>query len=205
VKDGTRLCAQHHPQRAKPAIFLVERHHLPKILLRLVFDMAALRWLPLPLALTVLGELPMTTSVDFTDVEIARRNTQTEAHPFCFACSASNPMGLALRYRGSQDGSVSASFIGNCALEGYPGVLHGGIVATLLDGAMTNCLFARGIRALTADLRVRYRLPVLAAEELKVRAWLESSRHGLLELRAEITQGRKVKAQAHGKFFQTHE
>jgi hypothetical protein len=34
---------------------------------------------------------------------------------------------------------------------------------------------------------------------------MESSRHGLLELRAEITQGRNVKAQAHGKFIQSHE
>jgi acyl-coenzyme A thioesterase PaaI-like protein len=147
----------------------------------------------------------MTTLVDSTDVEIARRSTQAEVHPFCFACSASNPMGLALRYTTAPDGSVSAPFIGNCALEGYPGMLHGGIVATLLDGAMTHCLFARGIRALTADLRVRYRSPVLAAEELSVRAWLDSSRHGLLELRAEIVQGGKVKAQALGKFIRPHE
>lgn len=147
----------------------------------------------------------MTMSVGSTDVEIARRNTQAQAHPFCFACSASNPMGLALRYTTAPDGSVSAPFIGNCALEGYPGVLHGGIVATLLDGAMTNCLFARGIRAMTADLRIRYRFPVLAAEELTVRAWLESSYHGLLELRAEITQGGNVKTRAHGKFIQSDE
>ena len=80
-------------------------------------------------------------------------------------------------------------------------MLHGGIVATLLDGAMTNCLFAQGIRALTADLRVRYRSPVFAAEELTVRAWLESSYHGLFELRAEITQGGSAKTRAHGKFF----
>ncbi len=144
----------------------------------------------------------MTTPVDSTDGEIARRNTQAQAHPFCFACSASNPMGLALRYSTAPDASVSASFIGNCALEGYPGVLHGGIVATLLDGAMTNCLFARGIRAVTADLRVRYRLPLRAAESLTVHAWLESSRHGLLELRAEISQGGNVKARALGKFIQ---
>jgi acyl-coenzyme A thioesterase PaaI-like protein len=147
----------------------------------------------------------MTTPVDSADVEIARRTTQAEAHPFCFACSASNPMGLALRHTTALDGSVSAPFIGNCALEGYPGVLHGGIVATLLDGAMTNCLFARGIRALTAELKVRYRAPVLAAEELKVRAWLESSRHGLFELRSEITQGGRLKARANGRFISPNE
>ena len=114
-------------------------------------------------------------------------------------------MGLALRYRAASDGSVSASFLGHCALEGYLGLLHGGIVAALLDGAMTNCLFAQSIRALTAELRVRYQAPVLAEEELTVRAWLESSRHGLFELRAEITQRGNIKVRALGKFIQPHE
>lgn len=132
-------------------------------------------------------------------------DTRRDAHPFCYVCSASNPMGLALRYIAAPDGSVSATFLGNCALEGYEGMLHGGVVATVLDGAMTNCLFAQGFQALTADLRVRYRSPVLAAEELTVRAWLESSRHGLFELRAEITQGNRIKAQALGKFIRANE
>lgn len=114
-------------------------------------------------------------------------------------------MGLALRYTAAPDGSVSASYLGNCAVEGYPGLLHGGIIAALLDGAMTNCLFAHGITALTAELRVRFRSPVHVSEELVVRARLESSGHELFELRAEITQGGEVKARAHGKFMQSHE
>jgi acyl-coenzyme A thioesterase PaaI-like protein len=131
-------------------------------------------------------------------------HVQASAHPFCFACSGSNPMGLALRYTTAEDGSVSASFLGHCALEGYPGVLHGGLVATLLDGAMTNCLFARGIQAMTAELRVRYHAEVAVADALTVRAQLESSHHGLLELRAEIQQGGQVKASAQGKFIVPH-
>lgn len=144
----------------------------------------------------------MTTSVVRDSAQAHFRSNQAEAHPFCFVCSGSNPLGLALRHSLAPDGSVSASFLGSSALEGYPGMLHGGIVATLLDGAMTNCLFAQGIRAWTADLRVRYRSPVLAAEELTVRAWLESSHHSLFELRAEITQSGTVKARAHGRFIQ---
>lgn len=132
-------------------------------------------------------------------------NRQTEAHPFCFVCSGSNPMGLALRYEPHADGSVSARYLGHSALEGYTGLLHGGVIAAMLDGAMTNCLFARNIQALTAELQVRYHQPVPAAEEVQLRAWLESAAHGLYQLQAELTQGSVVKASATGKFMPQHE
>jgi acyl-coenzyme A thioesterase PaaI-like protein len=112
-------------------------------------------------------------------------------------------MGLALRYAAAPDGSVSATFLGNPALEGYEGIMHGGVVAALLDGAMTNCLFAQGIQALTGDLHVRYRSPVRVAEELTVRAWVESSWHELFHLAGEITQAGELKARAQGKFMRT--
>lgn len=110
-------------------------------------------------------------------------------------------MGLALRYTPEPDGVVSATFLGHCALEGYPGLLHGGVIAALLDGAMTNCLFANGVRALTAELRVRYLAPVMSAESAEIRAWMESSRRGLFQLRGEIRQDGTVKVRARSKFM----
>ena len=110
-------------------------------------------------------------------------------------------MGLALRYAPQPDGSVSASFLGHSALEGYPGLLHGGVIAALLDGAMTNCLFAQGIRGLTVELKVRYHAGVVAAEESLLRAWVEDDSQGLFRLRAKLTQGGTVKASATGKFM----
>ena len=147
----------------------------------------------------------MTTPLTPAGDQIRLLNIQTEAHPFCFVCSGSNPMGLALRYELQPDGSVSSSFIGNCTLEGYSGLLHGGLIATLLDGAMTQCLFARGIRGLTAELRVRYHERVAASDEVFLRAWLEDDAHSLFQLRAELTQGDRVKASAAGKFMNQHE
>ena len=114
-------------------------------------------------------------------------------------------MGLALRYAPQPDGSVSATFLGNCALEGYSGLLHGGVIAALLDGAMTNCLFARGLPAMTVELEVRYHAGVMPAEEMSLCAWLKGSTHGLHQLRAELTQTGVVKASATGKFMVRHE
>lgn len=110
-------------------------------------------------------------------------------------------MGLALRCIPELDGSVSARFLGHNALEGYPRLLHGGVIATLLDGVMTNCLFTRGIQGFTVELRVRYHAGVASAEEISLRAWLEKSSRGLFELRAELAQGGAVKASATGKFM----
>ena len=147
----------------------------------------------------------MTTSTDRNNAQIRLLSTQAEAHPFCFVCSGSNPMGLALRYASQPDGSVSAKFLGHSALEGYSGLLHGGVIAALLDGAMTNCLFAHGRAALTVELKVRYHESVAAAEEVSVHARLEDDSHGLYQMRAELTQGGKIKASATGKFMMQHE
>ena len=53
------------------------------------------------------------------------------------------------------------------------------MIAALLDSAMTQCLFAQGCQAFTAELTVRYRQPVAAADRLIIRAWLVDSRRPL--------------------------
>jgi len=79
------------------------------------------------------------------------------------------------------------------------------VSAALLDGAMTNCLFAYGIEALTAELNVRYRQPVSAAGTITVRGWLIESHGRLHLLGAELRQDGQVKVTALGKFMANHE
>lgn len=143
----------------------------------------------------------MNGPVTSSDVQRTLCGTQPKAHPFCFVCSASNPMGLALDFKPDPEGGVSASFLGHAALDGYPGVLHGGLVATLLDGAMTQGLFAQGVEAMTAELRIRYHHEVGTAEPLTVRAWLESHKHGCFLVAAEIRQSGLIRATATAKFL----
>ena len=125
------------------------------------------------------------------------------AHPRCVVCGGGNPMGLGLRFTVAEDGGVESTFTGSACFEGYTGRLHGGLIAALLDGAMTNCLFAHGCEAVTAELTVRYRHPVAPAARLTVRAWLTESREPLHLLRAELRQDEQVKAIALGKFLRS--
>ncbi len=126
-------------------------------------------------------------------------------HPGCFVCSPAHPAGLRQEFTLQPDGSVESTFAGGEAWEGYRGYLHGGVAAALLDGAMTNLLFAHGLEAFTAELRVRYRHPVAARSPMTVSArWDES--HGLFHsLRAELRQDAQIKVTAVGKFLERHE
>ena len=100
---------------------------------------------------------------------------RTRAHPRCVVCSHTHPMGLGQEFVLQPDGSVESTFAGSEVFEGYSGLLHGGVTAALLDGAMTNCLFAHGVEGLTAELTVRYRDPVTACGTMTARACLAES------------------------------
>jgi acyl-coenzyme A thioesterase PaaI-like protein len=141
-------------------------------------------------------------SSTFASDETSLNKLRSAAHPFCVVCSQSNPMGLGLHYTLDGDGSVHASFMGHAALEGFEGVLHGGIVAAVLDGAMLHCLFAHGYTGMTAELTIRYRHPAVIGEEMLVRARLMHATPPLFHLQAEVLQGDQVKALATGKFMQ---
>ena len=106
-----------------------------------------------------------------------------------------------MQFRLQPDGSVADICTFGQALEGYPGVVHGGIVAAALDGAMTNWLFMHNHSAVTAELKVRYLLPVASRVPTLIRArWTEGS--GMLfVMTAEVLQGGRQMATATAKFI----
>ena len=123
-------------------------------------------------------------------------------HPHCVVCGAANPRGLQVDFRPTADGGVEAHFDCVTILEGYSHRIHGGVAAALLDGAMTNCLFAHGHVAVTVELAVRYRHPVMTGHRATVRAWICESSHRLHRMRAELAQDGRVLVIATAKFFE---
>ncbi|MFH1418179.1 MAG: PaaI family thioesterase [Planctomycetota bacterium] len=134
--------------------------------------------------------------------QVGLRRTRELAHSHCVVCGHTNSLGLRLDFSASDDGHVQARFDCGRPFEGYAGIVHGGVIASLLDGAMTNCMFARGIPALTAELTVRYRHPLVVGTSAVVRARVERSIPPLHLLKAEIVQAAQVKATACGKFME---
>jgi acyl-coenzyme A thioesterase PaaI-like protein len=119
----------------------------------------------------------------------------------CFGCSASNPIGLRLRFRRRGD-TVTARHAIADHFHGAPGIAHGGIVATLLDEASCAAVFFVQERfVVTGELTVRYLRPCPVAKPLdfSARATGEHPRYAVVE--AEVKDGDVVLARSTGKFF----
>jgi len=85
----------------------------------------------------------------------------------CFVCGPDNPIGLNISFR--LDGDICrAEFTPAHDHQGYDGVIHGGILYSLLDDVMANCLFLNGIRAYTAKCEICYRDPLSVGTPLRM-------------------------------------
>jgi acyl-coenzyme A thioesterase PaaI-like protein len=122
-------------------------------------------------------------------------------HPNCRLIGSANPEGLQLKFRMLENGDVEAQFDCNPRFQGYSEIIHGGVLAAMLDAAMVNSLFARQIDAVTAELVVRYREPVRLNSPATVRARLEKATPRLYFLASEIIQDGIVKVTGRAKFM----
>lgn len=95
------------------------------------------------------------------------------SNPACFVCGNANPRGLRLHFQASGADCVEAPWMPSPEWEGFRGIVHGGVVSTVLDEAMSKAVVASGCEALTAELRVRFRRPVPSWEKLQVRGWVQ--------------------------------
>ena len=107
----------------------------------------------------------------------------------CFACGQTNPHGLHLSFEYSDDGTtVWTHFVPAKQHEGWDGILHGGITATVLDEAAAKLVHNMGVTGVTGRLDVRYLKPALVGERLEFRASLLRRRGRIAEVKVE---GRK--------------
>ena len=87
-------------------------------------------------------------------------NTAESVEINCFGCGPTNPLGLKLMFDTDHD-ECRATFALGSDYESYPGVIHGGIVATILDETMAQAVYRYSASsAFTVGLRIRYAQPV---------------------------------------------
>ncbi len=106
--------------------------------------------------------------------------TRLEPNPAnpCFGCGGANPRGMRLAFeQDAERQRIIGTFRLGEEYQGGPGMIHGGIIATLLDEAMGKVCRLSGVRAVTAELTVQYLRPVRVGEELRLEAY-ETEREG---------------------------
>jgi uncharacterized protein (TIGR00369 family) len=104
---------------------------------------------------------------------------------YCFVCGEKNPSGLHLCFR-LQDGRVFAEFIPQKIHQGYKDIVHGGIISSIIDEAMVKAALMQGMPAVTAEITVRFKNPLMAGEKLIVEAEIVNKSRRVIETSATI-------------------
>ena len=104
-----------------------------------------------------------------TKAIIDRQKQPNSRH--CFICGLENPVGLQLKIYQTEPGVIETTYTAPDHFQGYPGVLHGGIVASILDeisgrAHMGNPSEPRFM--FTGKLEVKYRKNVPIGKPLKI-------------------------------------
>ena len=113
---------------------------------------------------------------------------RVENNNHCFACGKENPFGLKVNPDISSDGKqVKIECTPPGHFQGWANVIHGGILSTLLDEAITYVGIASfGSPAVTAQLEIRFKKPAMTGHKLIVTAHRVKIGKRLIEAEAHI-------------------
>ncbi len=104
----------------------------------------------------------------------------------CFGCGQNNPVGMKLDFR--WDGHTArAEFTPNKYYQGWPDIIHGGIIACLLDEAMGWTTLFAGMNCVNAKMEIRLRRTTMIDEPLVITGWIIERKKRLVRARAAIS------------------
>lgn len=129
-------------------------------------------------------------------------NNAKYCHDYCIVCGSNNHRSMGLKFVTDANGITTTIFHGNPSFQGYNGILHGGIITTLLDATMTHCLFNQNVMALTGDLQVRFLHPIPHDAILTIQAEIVNIKKSIYFVQSKIILHDKVMAYAKAKFKQ---
>jgi acyl-coenzyme A thioesterase PaaI-like protein len=107
----------------------------------------------------------------------------------CFVCGSENQVGLHISFTEVPGDGCRAEYTARAEHEGWPEVIHGGILFTLMDEAVAWATIYAGLRAVTAKAEVRYRVPARVGMPLVIRARLTAPPRRTVQTRAEVREG----------------
>lgn len=121
----------------------------------------------------------------------------------CFGCSSTNPLALGMRFFRDGDEVVSV-YRADQHLCGAPGIVHGGIIATLIDEvSCAVSVFVHATYVVTGELTVRYVKPCPVERDIEIRARIAEVRPKYLVVECSVSMDGEPLARSTGRFFPT--
>lgn len=89
---------------------------------------------------------------------------------YCFVCGRKNPRGLYMTFYDNGENEVFSEFTVPDIYQGYPGIVHGGVVAAMLDEVVVRVAMIGDPHhfMMSVKLEVKYRQPVLTETPLLI-------------------------------------
>lgn len=121
----------------------------------------------------------------------------------CFVCGNQNPYGMHVHFAyQAERHQVSAEVTLSDKWQGFQGIVHGGILAGLMDDAMWHVLWQEThLVTMTADLRVRYHKPVKIHIPVRITGTMVEADRRLIKASARVEQHDQVVAVSEGVFL----
>ncbi len=123
----------------------------------------------------------------------------------CFVCGIENSVGLKAKFYVSEENETIALFTPRNNLQSYPGVMHGGISATILDETIGRAImnsYGQDTFGVTLELNVKYKKPVPTDTELKVVGRITKDRGRIFEGTGELyLSDGSIAVSASGKYL----
>lgn len=118
----------------------------------------------------------------------------------CFVCGKRNADGLHLDIiRDDEKRCARAEISVPDKFCGWEGIIHGGIISTLLDEIMAYAAFTHDQKGVTGEINVRFRKPMPSNKTVKVEGFVESEKGRILYTTGRITLGEILIAEATAK------
>ena len=106
--------------------------------------------------------------------------------PGCFVCGSDNAAGLHVKFTRDGDDGCRAEYTAHGDHVGWPGLMHGGLLFTLMDEAVAWAVCYAGLRGVTGKADTRFRRPVTVGTRLVITGEVVDHARRAVRARSEI-------------------
>ena len=119
-------------------------------------------------------------------MQIPRPKVNDSIGNLCFACGKDNPIGLKLQFT-DDGGIVKGKFTAGKFHQGWDGIIHGGILGTLLDEASAYAIIWAGLNCVTAKSETRFTNLAPINKPIQITAQITKKTSRLVETEATLS------------------